>query len=50
VAHLDNWNPETYLPLLEECDVPYVPEEWNSLLEKWGANPAKMTPTTIIGK
>ena len=50
VAHLDNWDPETYLPLLQEVDVPQVPDEWNSLLAKQAANPEKMTATTIIGK
>ena len=50
VAHLDNWDPDTYVPLLAEIDVPYIPDEWNSLLAKWGADPSKMTATTIIGK
>ena len=27
--HVDNWNPETYLWILQEVDVPYVPDEWN---------------------
>jgi hypothetical protein len=30
--HVDNWEPETYLWLLEELDVPYVPEEWLGLM------------------
>ena len=34
--HVDNWNPDTYLWILKECDVPYVPEEWNKLLLKYG--------------
>lgn len=50
VAHLDNWDPETYIPLLEEVDVPYVPDEWNGLLARQAGNPEKMTPTTIFGK
>ena len=50
VAHLDNWDPATYVPLLEEVDVPYVPNEWNRLLANYAGNPEKMTPTTIIGK
>lgn len=48
-AHLDNWDSSTYVPLLEEMDLPYVPDEWNSLLEKWGNSP-KLKPLTIIGK
>ena len=26
--HVDNWDPNTYLWILQECDVPYVPEEY----------------------
>jgi hypothetical protein len=26
--HVDNWNPDTYLWILQEADVPYVPKEW----------------------
>lgn len=50
VAHLDNWDSNTYIPLLEDLDIPYVPAEWNKLLQKWGSQPEKMTPTTILGK
>ena len=31
--HVDNWNPDTYLWILEECDVPFVPKEWNGILK-----------------
>lgn len=48
--HIDNWNPETYKWILEEVDVPYIPDEWNKLLQKYGKNPAKMTGTTILGR
>lgn len=48
--HVDNWNPETFKPILEEVDVPYIKEEWDKLLEKWGDNPRKMKGTTIIGR
>ena len=24
--HVDNWEPDTYLWILQECDVPYIPE------------------------
>ena len=34
--HIDNWNPETYKWILEEVDVPYIPDEWNKLLQKYG--------------
>jgi hypothetical protein len=48
--HVDNWNPDTYLWILKECDVPYVPEEWNKLLLKYGQNKAKVTGVTILGR
>jgi hypothetical protein len=48
--HVDNWNPETYLWILQEVDIPYVPDEWNKLLSKYGQNPAKMTGVTILGR
>ena len=25
--HVDNYNPETYIPLLQELDIPYIKEE-----------------------
>ena len=48
--HVDSWNPETYLWILQECDVPHVPDEWSKLLETYGRDPAKMTGMTILGK
>ena len=33
--HVDNFDQNTYLWLLQDCDVPYIPEEWNSLLVKF---------------
>ena len=48
--HVDNWNPDTYLWILQEIDVPYVPEEWNKLLAKYGQDRRKMTGLTILGR
>lgn len=48
--HVDNWDPETYLWILEEIDVPYIKDEWDSLLEKYSVNPAKLTGLTILGR
>ena len=48
--HVNNWDPETYVWILKECDVPYVPDEWSKLLETYGRNPEKMTGMTILGK
>lgn len=48
--HVNNWDPETFLPILEEIDIPWVPEEWNTLLRKYGQNRAEVTGTTILGR
>lgn len=48
--HVDNWRPETYLWILEEIDVPYIPDEWNRLMLKYANDAAKVTGTTILGR
>lgn len=48
--HVDNWRPETYVWILQECDVPYVPDEWNKLMESYGRDPSKLTGMTILGR
>ena len=48
--HVDNWNPDTYLWILQECDVPYIPDEWNKLLANYGKDRSKVTGMTILGR
>ena len=48
--HVDNWDPETYLWILQEIDVPYIPDEWHKLLANYGKDRTKMTGTTILGR
>lgn len=48
--HVDNWEPETFMWILQECDVPYVPEEWNKLLASYAKDPTSVKGTTIIGR
>lgn len=48
--HVDNWNPKTYLWILEEINVPYIEEEWNTLLERYGKDRTKVTGMTILGR
>lgn len=48
--HVDNWNPDTYTPILQECDVPYVPSEWTQLMQKYAKDPSKLTGATILGR
>ena len=47
---VDNWKSDTYLWILQEADVPYVPEEWDKLLAKYCQDPAKATGLSIIGR
>lgn len=48
--HVDNWKADTYLWILQEIDVPYVPEEWNKLLAKYGVDRTKLTGMSILGR
>ena len=50
-AHIDNFNPDTYLWLLEKMDVPYIPEEWNVLRDRaYAKDPHKMNGMSVFGK
>ena len=48
--HVDNFKPDTYLWILQEIDVPYIPDEWNKLLVKYGKDKSKLTGMTILGR
>lgn len=48
--HVDNWNPDTYLWILQECDVPYIPDEWTSLMASYARDRSKVTGMTILGR
>ncbi len=50
--HVNVFEPDTYLWLLEKVDVPYVPSEWNSLIEKKMAknpDPKKFSHSAVFG-
>lgn len=47
---VDNWDPNSYLWILEECDVPYIPDEWNKLMATYGKDPTKLSGKSIIGR
>ena len=50
-AHIDNFNPETFLWILEKVDVPFVEPEWNSLRDKaFAKDPYKMNGMSVFGK
>lgn len=49
--HIDNWDPETYLWLMEKFDVPYVDAEWTILRDRaYNKNPAKMNGMSVFGR
>lgn len=47
---VNNWEPNTYMWILQECDVPYIPDEWNKLLASYAKDPSTVTGMTIIGR
>lgn len=49
--HIDNFEPDTFLWILEDFDVPYVESVWNSLRDRaFAKNPKKMNGMSVIGK
>lgn len=49
--HIDNFEPDTFLWLLEKMDVPYIPEEWNVLRDRaYAKDPHKMNGMSVFGK
>ena len=49
--HIDNFEPDTFLWLLEKMDVPYIPEEWNVLRDRaYAKGPHKMNGMSVFGK
>lgn len=49
--HVDAFNPDTFLWLLEKLDVPYIEEEWNTLRDKaYQKDPTKVNSTSVFGK
>jgi hypothetical protein len=48
--HIDNFDENTFLWLLQKMDVPYVPEEWNSLRDKAFAKNPNLNGMSVFGK
>ena len=49
--HIDNFEPSTFLYILEDMDVPWLPWEWNKIRDKaYAKNPMKMNGLSVIGK
>ena len=49
--HVNNFEPDTFLWLLEKMDVPYVPSEWNVLRDRdYAKDPNKVGGAAVFGK
>lgn len=49
--HVDNFDQNTFLWILQEADVPYIPQEWNILRDRaYAKDPMKMNGMSVIGK
>lgn len=49
--HINNYEPDTYLWLLEKFDVPYIEAEWNVLRDRaYQKDPYKMNGMSVFGK
>ena len=48
--HIDNFDPNTFLWLLEEMDVPYIPAEWNTLRDRAYAKNPNLNGMSVFGK
>ena len=48
--HVDNWNPDTFLWILQDADVPWIPDEWNKLMATYSREGKKITGMTILGR
>lgn len=49
--HINNWEPDTFLWLLEKFDVPYIESEWNVLRDRaYQKDPYKMNGMSVFGK
>ena len=49
--HVNNFEPDTYMWLLEKFDVPYIEAEWNVLRDRaYQKDPYKMTGMSVFGK
>ena len=48
--HVNNWDPKTFVWILEEIDVPYIEEEWNTLVERYCQDRSKVTGMTVLGR
>ena len=50
-AHVNNFEPDTFLWILEKMDVPYIPSEWNTLRDRaYQQDHKKIGGPAVVGK
>ena len=50
-AHVNNFEPDTFLWILEKMDVPYIPAEWNTLRDRaYQQDHKKIGGPAVVGK
>lgn len=50
-AHVDNFNPDTFIWILERMDVPWIPPEWNILRDRaYQQDPKKVGGPAVMGR
>lgn len=50
-AHVNNFEPDTFLWILEKMDVPYIPSEWNTLRDRaYQQDHKKIGGPAVLGK
>lgn len=49
--HIDCFNPDTFLWILQKMDLPYIESRWNNIRDKdYAKDPKKFNPTAVFGK
>ena len=48
--HIDNFNPDTFLWILQDLDYPYIPIEWNKVRDAAFAKNPNLNGKSVIGK
>ena len=48
--HVNAWDESTFMDILQDLDLPYLPDIWKSLIEAKGNSPREVTGRYILGR
>ena len=48
--HVDPWDESTFMDLLKDLDIPYLPDVWGGLIAAKGGSPSEVTGRYIMGR